>query len=117
MYCVAIRGAMMNNSNLDQGGENQSNRNHLSLDERGVTETDLALAAQIPASGCPRRYCWWWVSALFEWNLSPSEGCTLLQAKKPPRFKYGNIPCCRSELSSPIDHFEPREPFIRLYRE
>jgi len=103
---------MMSDLSSEQSANKEAKKRQLSLAERGLTEIDLTHAAKIPASGCPRRYCWWWISALFEWNLSPNEGCTLLQAKKPPGYKYGDVPCCRSEPSSSFDHFEPREPFI-----
>lgn len=77
-----------------------------------LTQADLVRASEIPAQGCPRRYCWWWISALFEWQLLPSEGCTFLKGKKPQGYKYPNTQCCRSVPSSDFDQFEPREPFI-----
>lgn len=77
-----------------------------------ITEEDLEKAARIPPGDCPRRYCWWWMSLSFEWNLTPREGCTFLKAKHPPRAKYTDTPCCRADSSSAIDHFECREPQI-----
>lgn len=77
-----------------------------------VTESDLEKARGIPANGCPRRYCWWWISLSFEWDLTASEGCTLLKSPKPASFRYGDIPCCRSDSSSSVDHFEAREPHL-----
>src|SRR5262249_20861180 len=83
------------------------------IQEVASTESDIRKANVIPAGGCPRRYCWWWTSLSFEWNLTPQEGCTFLECPKPPGFRFSDIPCCRSEPSSRIDHFEPREPHIR----
>jgi hypothetical protein len=76
------------------------------------TEEDLVRASAIPADGCPRRYCWWWISLGFEWNLTPSEGCTFLKTKFPSCVRFTDVPCCRSDPSSPIDHFETREPHL-----
>lgn len=76
------------------------------------SKEDLERAAALSPGDCPRRYCWWWISLAFEWHLPPAEGCTFLKAKKHPDWKYADIPCCRSDPSSPLDHFEPREPQI-----
>jgi hypothetical protein len=76
------------------------------------TENDLRLAAEIPADACPRRYCWWWTSLGFEWELAPIEGCTFLKTRRPSHWKFANVPCCRSDPSSHVDHFEPRGPHI-----
>lgn len=67
----------------------------------------------MPDDACPRRYCWWWVSLGFEWAIAPHQGCTFLNAAKPPEFRFSDIPCCRSEPSFRIDHFEPREPHLQ----
>jgi hypothetical protein len=77
-----------------------------------VSRDDLERAAAIPPHGCPRRYCWWWTNLSFEWELTPAEGCTLLKSEKRPSWKYSDMPCCRSDPASHVDHFEPREPHI-----
>jgi len=79
-----------------------------------ITPDDLSRAASIPADACPRRYCWWWVSLSFDWQLTASEGCTFLKVKKLPGWQYADLPCCRSDAASPIDHFEPRDPQIEV---
>jgi hypothetical protein len=77
-----------------------------------VTNEDMARALMIPSEGCPRRYCWWWRSLSFEWEITPSEGCTWLHAEKPAHWRFTDTPCCRADPSSLIDHFEPRGPHI-----
>jgi hypothetical protein len=77
-----------------------------------ISEEDLTRAQLIPDNGCPRRYCWWWQSLEFDWDLTPNEGCTWLQTEKPQHWHFRDTPCSRAEPSSPIDHFEPREPHI-----
>jgi len=77
-----------------------------------ISEDDLNRASLIPPDGCPRRYCWWWRSLSFEWDLPPIEGCTWLQCDKPEHWHFTDVPCSRADPSSNIDHFEPREPHI-----
>jgi hypothetical protein len=102
----------MSNSTFEEGQNNESTSGGRFLVEVVSTEPDIEKAKTIPPGGCPRRYCWWWVSLSFEWQLTPPEGCTLLSAKKPANFRYADVACCRSDPSSPIDHFEPREPHL-----
>jgi hypothetical protein len=76
-----------------------------------ISKGDIELAMRLPDDACPRRYCWWWTSLSFEWHLTPTEGCTFLTSKqRPPRIKYSDVPCCRCDPGSSVDHFEPREP-------
>lgn len=82
------------------------------IEEVHVTSEDLARASVIPLGECPRRYCWWWASLSFDWDVLPSVGCIFLNAKKHPDWKYADIPCCRSDPTSPLDHFEPRGLYI-----
>jgi hypothetical protein len=72
------------------------------------SEEDVERARALPADACPRRYCFHWDSPSFHWERSPREGCLFLVGKKIG-WKYAGIPCCRSETSSIIDHFEPNE--------
>jgi hypothetical protein len=73
---------------------------------------DLNRAAKIPADQCPRRYCWWWQSLSFDWDRTPSEGCTFLTSPKPPGMTNPDVPCSRCDSSSTVDHYEPREPHL-----
>lgn len=77
---------------------------------------DLARARSIEPTACPRRYCWWWVSLGFEWELPVSEGCTFVAASRAnrvdPDWPQRESPCRRSEPSSGADHYEPREPHL-----
>ncbi len=73
---------------------------------------DIQRGSTISTETCPRRYCFWWGSHLFDWDRSPSEGCTFLARGKPPGWVFPNVPCCRAEPQSPIDHFEPNEANI-----
>jgi hypothetical protein len=70
---------------------------------------DLVVAQQLSADACPRRYCWWWKSLSFEWDVSVPIGCTFLQAEKPKAWKNCDVPCFRSGAESDVDHFEPRD--------
>lgn len=73
---------------------------------------DLERAANIPVDQCPRRYCWWWRSLSFEWEVMPSDGCTFLTSPKPAGMSNAEVPCCRCESSSTVDHYESREPHL-----
>jgi len=77
-----------------------------------LTKEDSDRARTIPADGCPRRYCWWWWSLSFDWDTSAKDGCTVVNSMEPPP-KYRGVPCCRSDRSSKIDHYEPRLPHIQ----
>ena len=73
---------------------------------------DLVRAASIPFDQCPRRYCWWWRSLGFEWDVTPSVGCTFLTSPKPRGMTEAETPCCRCNAASTFDHYEPREPHL-----
>ncbi len=30
-------------------------------------------------ASCPRRYCWYWHTLAFDWELSPAEGCEVAE--------------------------------------
>lgn len=97
----------------DQSDSNQSSRSEHRL-YIGVTpsDTDLARARSLKDDACPRRYCWWWRGLSFEWEIAPSNGCMFLTAPKPKYSKGSKTPCCRSDVHSHMDHYEPREPDI-----
>jgi hypothetical protein len=73
---------------------------------------DLVRAASIPSDQCPRRYCWWWRSLSFEWDVTPLLGCTFLTSPRPPGMANADTTCCRCDPSSTVDHYEPREPHL-----
>ena len=76
------------------------------------SDDDLARAAEIPLDACPRRYCWWWPSLAFEWEIEPATGCEWLTTKKPTGWKNTDLPCVRSGAEGGVDHYEPREPHL-----
>src|SRR5262245_40923870 len=76
------------------------------------TDEEIAEAKSLPSCACPRRYCLWWISTRFEWQLTPAEGCVFLRVRKHPDWKHADTPCCRSHPSSKVDHFEPRMPEV-----
>ena len=77
-----------------------------------ISDKDLDKASQIPANECPRRYCWWWHTLSFDWEIEPSDGCLWMQADKPSSWHFKDVPCCRADTESKIDHFETRGPHI-----
>lgn len=76
------------------------------------TDADLERATALPLSACPRRYCWWWQTLGFDWGTPVAEGCTFLGSKKPPGWPDATSPCRRMDISSAVDHYEPREPHL-----
>jgi hypothetical protein len=80
------------------------------------TPEDVARASNLRPDECPRRYCWWWRSLSFEWDISLSEGC-VYDARKHPRFldpswTDRDAPCCRRDPTSSVDRFESRDPHL-----
>ena len=76
------------------------------------TSEDMTRSQSIGASECPRRYCWWWHVLSFDWDISPSEGCTFLASPKPTGWRNASIPCSRAKPDSGADQYEPREPHL-----
>jgi len=76
------------------------------------TTEDLSEARKLTSKDCPRRYCWWWHSLSFDWEMSIDEGCKFLVSKKHIDWNHADTPCCRCDPNSNIDHFEPRDPQI-----
>src|SRR5437016_13569406 len=76
------------------------------------TDLDRAKVEGLSPSDCPRRYCWWWRSLSLEWDVPVKDGCTFLSAAKRSAFRNADIPCCRCDPSSLLDHLEPREPHL-----
>jgi hypothetical protein len=73
---------------------------------------DLVRAASIPVDQCPRRYCWWWRSLSFDWDVTPLEGCAFLTSPKPRNMANTDVSCRRCDPSSTVDQYEPREPHL-----
>lgn len=76
------------------------------------TEQDLLRARALPLTACPRRYCWWWQSLGFDWDTPVADGCRLRESPKPAGFRFADVPCCRLDPASAVDHYEPREPHL-----
>ena len=98
-------------ANNGQSPPSQRSRGRLFLAVTPSSE-DLTKAANIPADQCPRRYCWWWRTLSFDWEMIPLQGCMFFTCDKPPGFNNANLPCRRCDPSSAVDHFEPREPHL-----
>ena len=77
---------------------------------------DIARASRLSPDECPRRYCWWWRSLSFEWEIPVSQGCTFIfdrdRGKVSANYPGRDSPCCRCDKSSSVDHFEPRDPHL-----
>ena len=78
-----------------------------------ATVEDLKRVELLASSDCPRRYCWWWQSLAFDWEVSIGEGCRFLSSEKPKGWLEANTPCSRMTSEGKVDHFEPREPALR----
>jgi hypothetical protein len=76
------------------------------------TEEDLKWAAAIPRDQCPRRYCWYWHSLRFDWQVSITDGCQWLTAS-PPNSIGRECACVRADPESILDHYESREPHLK----
>ena len=63
----------------------------------------------IAAGECPRRYCWYWSTLEFDWELTPKEGCSLPLQTKPAGYLDPDQPCRRAVPGSPADHYEPND--------
>jgi hypothetical protein len=71
---------------------------------------------------CPRRYCWYWHTLAFDWDLNPEQGCEVAQrhihrlllerAQGRPVGLWQQ--CCRATGNSQHrDYYEPREPHLK----
>jgi hypothetical protein len=71
---------------------------------------------------CPRRYCWYWHTLAFDWDVSPEQGCEVAErhihrlllerrSKEPlPAWQQ----CCRASGNTQHqDYYEPREPHLK----
>ena len=76
------------------------------------TEEDIERARLLTDSSCPRRYCWWWRTLSFDWDTDVTQGCTFGSSEKPPDWPKSEQACCRLDVTSSADHFEPRDPHM-----
>ena len=69
--------------------------------------------SRLRRTSCPRRYCWWWASLSFDFELSIDQGCDLA-ASWPWKIAPDHRPvCCRATGNSGhADYYEPREPHL-----
>ena len=81
--------------------------------EYDPTENELKKAKKFKKTDCPRRYCWFWHSLRFDFELPIDKGCNLANefpfnvlCKEPIfcRRRTGNI--------SDKDLYERREPYL-----
>jgi hypothetical protein len=77
---------------------------------------------QLTRSSCPRRYCWYWHTLAFDWDLSPEQGCEvaerhihrLLLERAQGRPIAAWQQCCRATGNlQHRDYYEPREPHLK----
>ncbi|MBI3407317.1 MAG: hypothetical protein HY040_03040 [Planctomycetes bacterium] len=70
---------------------------------------------------CPRRYCWYWHTLAFDWDLSPEQGCEVAERHMHrlllQRQSGEPVPawqeCCRASGNTQhTDYHEPREPHL-----
>jgi len=83
--------------------------------QSNMSKSDIERAATLSLGQCPRRFCWWWRSLSFEWEVPVAEGCTFTEerdAGRLPNYSNTEHPCCRCVPASPADHFEAREPHL-----
>lgn len=73
------------------------------------TQEDFRRLNTVCDDECPRRYCWWWRSLEFDWDIPTQEGCTFLGSEKPPGWPNQDTPCYRAASGSGVDHFETRD--------
>jgi hypothetical protein len=76
---------------------------------------------RLSRDSCPRRYCWYWHTLAFDWDLSPTEGCEVAE-RHITRLLLGRaqgepVPawqeCCRASGNPQhADYYEPREPHL-----
>lgn len=76
------------------------------------SDDDIRQAKNMAPDECPRRYCWWWHSLRFDWNVPVHVGCTFLDSPKPKGFKNVDLPCKRMTEMGSTDHYLAREPHL-----
>jgi len=76
---------------------------------------------RLTRESCPRRYCWYWHTLSFDWDVSPEQGCKvgerqihrLLLERRTGEALPPWQQCCRAsgDPEHP-DYYEPREPHL-----
>jgi hypothetical protein len=87
------------------------------------SEPELEHARErLTPESCPRRYCWYWQSLRFDWELEPGQGCEVAErhitklilerSQRHPLPQWQE--CCRAS-DNPLhpDFYEPREPHLK----
>jgi hypothetical protein len=100
--------------------EQMSRRRELPLFAAPPAVVDLA-REKLTRDQCPRRYCWFWHSLGFDWELKPEEGCgvpnehprdELLERRGAELEPWRQ--CCRASGNPQHpDYYEPREPHLK----
>jgi hypothetical protein len=77
---------------------------------------------RLSRESCPRRYCWYWRTLSYDWELSPAEGCEVAE-RHITRLLLGHeqrepVPawqaCCRASGNPQHpDFYERREPPLK----
>jgi hypothetical protein len=70
---------------------------------------------------CPRRYCWYWHSLSFDWEMKPEDGCGVANEfignamlKRQGADVGPWRQCCRATGNpQQADYYEPREPHLK----
>jgi hypothetical protein len=76
---------------------------------------------RLTRESCPRRYCWYWHTLAFDWEINPDQGCEVAerhihrlvlerrQGEPLPTWQQ----CCRATGNPQhADYYEPREPHL-----
>jgi hypothetical protein len=94
-------------------------RIHLSVT---ISPAELQIAQEkLRRESCPRRYCWYWHTLAFDWELSAEQGCEVAHRhihRLSLEFQYSTQiepwqQCCRATQNpQQPDYYEPREPHL-----
>src|SRR6218665_1937961 len=104
--------ASMSSDEPDRGSSDPSRHDVSAPHSYRPTDADIERAANIPVNECPRRYCWWWRSLSFEFDIRIAEGCTYMKKSKPRVWVLPHVPCSRCDSFSTVDQYEPRDPHL-----
>ncbi|HVL15503.1 MAG TPA: hypothetical protein VM529_23235 [Gemmata sp.] len=76
---------------------------------------------RLTRESCPRRYCWYWHTLAFDWDIGPEQGCEvaerhitrLLMQRQSGEALPPWQQCCRATGNQQhADYYEPREPHL-----
>jgi hypothetical protein len=84
--------------------------------------TELEQARErLARESCPRRYCWYWRTLSFDWDLNPGQGCEVaerhfarlqLERRQGVEFQPWQQCCRASGNPQHPDLYEPNEPHL-----